>query len=121
MTNDYRTRQGQHVPRAKPGEMRPYKFWFDQNLLKWCIQPDGIPGQMLMVEELKLCEIDAQNNGRFMHCLAELLADGSTLRLPDASGVATAKRATLRLLRIYDQMVHMPVVGTAGGRSTRMK
>ncbi len=114
--SDFRTRQGQHVPRAKPGDMRKYKFWFDHNLGKWCVEPDGIPGQMLIVDELKLCEIDAQNNGRVFHCLAELLADGSTLRLPDASGVATCRRATLRLFRIYDQMVHVPVVAEAGSK-----
>lgn len=112
---NFRTRQGLHVPRARPSDMRPYKFWFDTNLLKWHVAPDGMPGGILQVDELRLCEVDVETNGRVMHCKAELLADGATLRLPDKSGVTTSKRAVLRLLRIYDQMVNIPVVARARG------
>jgi hypothetical protein len=96
--------------------MRPYKFWFDTNLGKWLITPDGPAGGILQVDNLRLCEVDIETNGRVMHCTAELLADGSTLRLPDKSGVMKSKRAVLRLLRIYDQMVHIPVVAKAEPR-----
>lgn len=113
----YYTSQGTPVARAKPGDMHDYRFWFDRGLAKWCITPanDQTGVRMLVVDRLQLCEVDAQSsiNGT-MIAAAELIADGKTLRLGDNCYCATAYSATLRLLRVYDQVVAMPVIGAVG-------
>ena len=72
------TQQGQPIPRSRPSDAHAYRFWFDRGLAKWCISPaEGTSLQVLMVDELRLCEVDVQchSNGTAT-CTAELLADG---------------------------------------------
>ena len=111
------TRQGQPVPRAKPADMRDYRFYFNSNVGKWCIEPAAGGGtEVLMCDELNWNELDVQGHpDGTMSCTAELIADGHTLRLDPGGHAAVCKRATLRLLRVYDQMIHIPVVGHAAG------
>lgn len=112
------TKQGTHIPRARP--QSAHRFWFDRNVGKWCVSAitGGAPGAVLMVDDLQLCEVDvkAHPDGT-MTCEAELLADGKTFR-PTQLGGATARRATLRLCRSYDTVLHVPLVA-AGGMGTQ--
>ena len=102
----YHTHGGRVVPNAKPQDMRQYRFWFDQNLGVWCIEPHGVPGQMLQTPKLILDELDAVSvDGPAMVCLAELLAHGATMRLDAGTGIVTAKHARLRLLRKFNQEI----------------
>ena len=116
---DHRTKQGQHVPRAKPGDMRPYRFWFNRDIRKWCVSPaEGAETQVIMADEFQTCELDAVGHpdGTFT-CLAELMTDGATTRFSGTGHAATCRKITLRLLREYDQVVHVPVTGRAGARA----
>lgn len=107
-------RQGIPVPRAKPGDWRSYEFWFDTNLAVWCIAPADGPGGIVHADKLEWLEIDATSNGRKMLCQAELIVDGRTLQLDNATQVVSTRTAKLRVLRVYDQVVHMPVVAKMG-------
>ena len=69
-----------------------------------------------MVDELSTCELDVTcHPDGTMTCEAEFLADGATLRIAEHGQGAACKKATLRLYRTYDQVVHIPVMGAAGG------
>ena len=93
--------------------MHPYRYWFDRNLSKWCIAPadDKSGTKCLVVDELKTCELDSLHHpDGTITCRAELLADGSTMRFDTNGTMGSCRHATLRLLRIYDTQVVVPVM-----------
>ncbi len=108
---EHRTKQGHVVPRARPADMRAYRFGFNNNLRKWWVAPaEGTSTQMILCDELQTCELGTQSHpdGTFT-CLAQLNADGKTYRISDTGGSATCMKITLRLHRSFDQVVHVPV------------
>jgi len=113
----YRSSQGQVIPKARPADMRAYRFWFDRTLAKWCVGPaEGSDIQVLITDEpLRLCEVDVQcHPDGTMTCFAELLADGTTLRFANVGRTGHCRHATLRLLREYEQHVMIPLMGGTG-------
>lgn len=110
--NDYRTSSGQHVPGAKPHEMRDYRVWFDHNLGRWFIGMASNPKiKGVMIEEppkFGTLDVTCHPDGS-QTCTAELLLDGQTF-IPGTRHVQSAKRAVLRLLRTFDQIVTVPLM-----------
>jgi len=111
----HHTRAGSAVPRAKVDECVDWKFWYDQNTSMWCIQRRDNVGGVCMVPTLRLEELDIQSDGRFLVCRAELLVDGRTMK--QSPTAVTSKHATLRMLRVYDQVLHVSPVSLSGSVS----
>ena len=102
------------MPRAKPGDMRAYRFGFNSNIGKWWVGPaEGSESQIIVCDELTLCELDVtcHPNGS-MTCLAEMIADGRTFRFSDTGVAGTGRKIMLRLLREFDQTVNVPLTGS---------
>ena len=112
---EHRTKQGQVVPRAKPADMRPYRFGFNTTHGKWWVSlAEGSDTQMILCDELQTCELDTVcHPDGTQTCLAEMLADGATMRFDAAGHAGSCRKITLRLLRIFDQSVLVPVTGAA--------
>ncbi len=114
---EFRTKQGQVVPRAKPGDMFDYRYRFDHNEAVWVIELVGA-SKTVTTKHLITCELDSESSSDgWMYCKAEFLTNGATCK-PTQTRLHV-DRCMLRLLRVYDQVVQMPLIEGVGSKIVR--
>ena len=93
--------------RRKDDDMREWCVGFDEGTARWVIYRQDVYDVLVTTTNLELdCHAITTSDG-VIHCLAEMLLDGTTNR---RSSVNDAAKVKLRTLCIYDQVVEVPLI-----------